>query len=101
MDVELVSPIIDPLSLPHSPRLLLCYRLFSYLPWTDSSPHARQKLLECVAGGLHIGDSAISPFLTSALEEVWSSWDRAFASQGFRRGDYEDHITRVLIQDVW
>ena len=68
MEIEQLPPIFDPLSIPHAPILLTCYRLLSYLPWTDSSPHARQRLLECVAGGLHLNNHNIAPFLQAALD---------------------------------
>ena len=42
--------------------------LLSYLPWTDSSSHARQRLLECVAGGLHLNNHNIASFLQAALD---------------------------------
>ena len=68
MEIEQLPPIFDPLSIPHAPILLTCYRLLSYLPWTDISPHARQRLLECVAGGLHLNNHNIAPFLQAALD---------------------------------
>ena len=68
MDIDHLPPIFDPLSIPHAPILLTCYRILSYLPWTDSSPHARQRLLECVAGGLHLNNHNIAPFLQAALD---------------------------------
>ena len=68
MEMEQLPPIFDPLSVPHAPILLTCYRLLSYLPWTDSSSHARQRLLECVAGGLHLNNHNIASFLQAALD---------------------------------
>ena len=68
MEIDHRPPIFDPLSIPHAPILLTCYRVLSYLPWTDSSPHARQRLLECVAGGLHLNNHNIAPFLQAALD---------------------------------
>ena len=68
MEIDQLPPIFNPLSIPHAPILLTCYRLLSYLPWTDSSPHARQRLLECVAGGLHLNNHNIAPFLQAALD---------------------------------
>ena len=71
-DAHMISdeefPPEDPSNLPFSPFLLLCYRLLSYYPWAESFDHPRQKLLTCVAGGLHLADQLILPFLTSAIQ---------------------------------
>ena len=61
-------PPEDPATLPYSPFLLLCYRLLSYYPWDESFDHPRQKLLLCVAGGLHLANELIKPFLTAAIQ---------------------------------
>ena len=34
-----------------------------------------------------------------AFADLWPG--RTFETQGFRGGDYEDHSTWILIQDVW
>ena len=85
-DAHMISgegfPPEDPSNLPFSPFLLLCYRLLSYYPWAESFDHPRQKLLTCVAGGLHLADQLIIPFLTSAI--------RSFSE------DYFSHCSNIL-----
>ena len=67
MEEEIPTPPADPTSLPHSNLLLLCYRLLSYFAWPKDFDHPRQRLLNCVAGGLHLADPLIAPFLSAAL----------------------------------
>ncbi len=71
-DTHMISdeefPPPDPCILPFSPFLLLCYRILAYFPWSVSIDHPRQKILYCVAGGLHLADQLIIPFLTSAIQ---------------------------------
>ena len=67
MDDEIPIPPEDPTLLPHSCLLLLCYRVLSYFAWPKDFYHPRQRLLNCVAGGLHLSDSLINPILTAAL----------------------------------
>ena len=71
-DAHMISddefPPPDPSTLPFSPFLLLCYRILAYFPWSTSIDHPRQKLLYCIAGGLHLADQLIIPFLTTAIQ---------------------------------
>ena len=71
-DAHMISddefPPPDPITLPFSPFLLLCYRILSYFPWSTSIDHPRQKLLYCIAGGLHLADQLIIPFLSTAIQ---------------------------------
>ena len=71
-DAHMISddefPPPDPGTLPFSPFLLLCYRILAYFPWSTSIDHPRQKLLYCIAGGLHLADQLIIPFLTTAIQ---------------------------------
>ena len=60
MEEEIPTPIEDPTSLPHSNLLLMCYRLLSYFAWPKDFGHPRQRLLNCVAGGLHLADPLIA-----------------------------------------
>ena len=65
----ITSPHYLILSQYHMPRFYWHAIVFSRIfPWTDSSPHARQRLLECVAGGLHLNNHNITPFLQAALD---------------------------------
>ena len=70
MEEELSAPSADSTSFPHSNFLLMCYRLLSYFAWPKDFDHPRQRLLNCVsvAGGLHLADSLIVPFLSAALD---------------------------------
>ena len=68
MEEELPAPSADSTSFPHSNFLLMCYRLLSYFAWPNDFDHPRQRLLNCVAGGLHLADSLIVPFLSAALD---------------------------------
>ena len=67
MEEEIPNTPEDPTSLPHSHLLLMCYRLLSYFSWSKDFDHPRQRLLNCVAGGLHLADPLIIPFLSAAL----------------------------------
>jgi len=57
---------------PFCPTLLICYRLLSYLSWSRTFTHIRQRLLETVAGGLHTTAPSILPILTQTLESFKS-----------------------------
>ena len=46
----------------------MCYRILSYFAWPKNFDHPRQRLLNCVAGGLHLSDPLIKPILSAALE---------------------------------
>ena len=85
-DAHMISdekfPPEDPSNFSFSPFLLLCYRLLSYYPWSESFDHPRQKLLCCIAGGLHLADQLILPFLTAAIS--------SFAE------DYFSHFPNIL-----
>ena len=54
---------------PHALSLIACYRFLSYLTWTTDHDHPRQRLLEAVAGGLHLQNiQLIGPYLAAALD---------------------------------
>ena len=47
--------------------LLLSYRILSYFSWERTFDHPRQRLLEAVAGGLHLATHTISTLLHEAI----------------------------------
>ena len=51
----------------YSPFLLLSYRILSYFSWESTFDHPRQRLLEAVAGGLHLSTPTISSLLREAI----------------------------------
>ena len=54
---------------PHALALIACYRFLSYLSWTTDHDHPRQRLLEAVAGGLHLQNlQFLGPYLAAALD---------------------------------
>ena len=54
---------------PHALSLIACYRFLSYLTWITDHDHPRQRLLEAVAGGLHLQNiQLIGPYLAAALD---------------------------------
>ena len=55
---------------PHAAALLVSYRLLAYLSWPNEFDHPRQRLLEAIAGGLHLHAlDALGPYLTAALDD--------------------------------
>ena len=55
---------------PHAAALLVSYRLLAYLTWPNEYDHPRQRLLEAIAGGLHLNAlEALGPYLTAALDD--------------------------------
>lgn len=55
---------------PHAAALLVSYRLLAYLTWPNEFDHPRQRLLEAIAGGLHLNAmEALGPYLTAALDD--------------------------------
>ena len=55
---------------PHAAALLVSYRLLAYLSWPNEYDHPRQRLLEAIAGGLHLRAlDALGPYLTAALDD--------------------------------
>ena len=55
---------------PHAAALLVTYRLLAYLTWPNEFDHPRQRLLEAIAGGLHLRAlDALGPYLTAALDD--------------------------------
>ena len=51
----------------YSPFLLLSYRILSYFSWERTFDHPRQRLLEAIAGGLHLPTHTISSLLREAI----------------------------------
>ena len=68
MEEDLPEIPDDPTLFSHSALLLMCYRILAYFAWPKNFDHPRQKLLNCVAGGLHLSDPLIKPILSAALE---------------------------------
>ena len=55
---------------PHAAALLVSYRLLAYLTWPNEFDHPRQRLLQAIAGGLHLNAlEALGPYLTAALDD--------------------------------
>ena len=51
----------------YSTFLLLSYRILSYFSWERTFDHPRQRLLEAIAGGLHLSTPTISTLLREAI----------------------------------
>ena len=54
---------------PCAELLVTCYRLLTYLTWSHDYDHPKQRLLEVIAGGRHLGEPHVFlPYLTGALD---------------------------------
>ena len=75
-------PSVLPPFPPCAELLVACYRLLTYLTWSHNYDHPRQRLLEVIAGGRHLGEPHVfSPYLTGALDTFPENFfDHSFAT---------------------
>lgn len=58
---------LPPIPCPDAAAVLISYRLLAYLTWPHEFDHPRQRLLEAIAGGLHLNTmEALGPYLTAS-----------------------------------